>query len=114
MRMLGLLAASALVFAACSEDVAGPGGPGRITVTNNFFSPASTNPDAADSVIFTWSSGGVLHSVVWEDLTAGSGQIGTGVHVRDFSGEAPGTYRFRCDIHSTTFGSGMSGQIVVN
>lgn len=113
MRKLGLITIAAVVLASCSEDVAGPGGPGRITVASDFFSPTSTSPDTMGIVVFTWSSGGRLHSVVWEDLTTGSGQIGTGQHIRDFSGESPATYRYRCDIHSTTFGSGMSGQIVV-
>lgn len=102
-----------MALVACSEDTAGPGALGRVTVANNFFSPTSTSPDTSGAVIFQWGSAGVQHTVTWEDAAPGSGLIGTGQYVRDFSGEAPGTYRYRCSVHSTTFGSGMSGQVVV-
>jgi plastocyanin len=113
MRLTGLVAVMALGLVACSEDTAGPGGPGFVTVANNFFSPTSTNPDTSGAVVFQWSAGGVAHTVTWEDLAPGSGQRTTGQYVRDFSGATPGPYRYRCENHSSTFGALMSGQIVV-
>ena len=115
MRRFGLLAVAAVTLVACSEDTAGPGTLGRVTVANNFFSPTSTNPDTSGAVIFQWGSAGVLHTVTWEDAAPGSGQRGTGQYVRDFSAEAPGTYRYRCENHTAVgvFTAGMVGQVVV-
>ena len=112
MRLIGLATVAALTLVACAEDSTGPGAQGHVTVANNFFSPASTSPDTNGVVTFQWGSGGVQHTVTWEDAATGTVQ-GTGQFTRDFSAEAPNTYRYRCTIHSTTFGSGMSGQVVV-
>jgi plastocyanin len=113
MRMTVLAAALSGVLA-CGSDGTGGGSPGRVTVANNVFSPQSVTPDNANQVLFTWSSGGVLHNVTWEDLTPGSGNLGTGTYVRDFTGAGSGqVYRYRCSIHSADFNAGMIGQVVI-
>ena len=55
------------------------------------------------------------HNVTFEDQPAqppSSPTQSTGTHMRMF--DAPGTYRYRCTIHSTDFEHGMVGRIIVN
>ena len=112
MRVIGLATVAVLALVAC-EDSTGPGAPGHVTVANNFFSPTSTSPDTNGVVTFQWGSAGVQHTVTWEDAAPGSGLLGTGQYTRDFSAAAPGTYKYRCQVHATTFTAGMVGQVVV-
>lgn len=82
-----------------------------VSVVNNSFSPSTVHPDSNGNVVWTWASGGVVHNVTFEDAIAGSGDKGSGSITRNFA--TPGTYRFRCTIHSTAFGNGMHGSVVV-
>jgi plastocyanin len=115
MRRATVTMLAAAVLAACSSDGGGGVGAGSVTVGNNFFSPATVNPDANGDVTWTWSSGGTLHNVTWEDLTPGSGDQGSGTYTRDFTGAPPGgtVIRYRCSLHSVDFNAGMVGQVVI-
>ena len=100
------------VAAACGSDSTGAA-VGQVSVVNNSFAPASVQPDANDVVTWTWNSGGTQHNVTFEDLSPGSGNLGTGTFSRDFTGAQAGTtFRYRCTLHSVDFTSGMVGQVV--
>ncbi|MGH9261565.1 MAG: cupredoxin domain-containing protein, partial [Acidimicrobiales bacterium] len=51
------------------------------------------------TVTWTWNSGGATHNVTFEDNVDNAEDRMSGSHNRGFS--APGTYRYRCDLHST-------------
>lgn len=112
-----LLVLVALPLVACGGYDAGgsmsptPPGHDSVTVQNNHFTPASVIPNGAGVVVWTWASGGVAHNVTFEDAIAGSGNKTSGTFSQTFL--TPGTYRYRCTIHSSGFGSGMSGSVVV-
>jgi plastocyanin len=104
----GLAVAALLVAAACTSDSTALAA-GQVTVGNNFFSPASVNPDANGLVTWTWNSGGTLHNVTFDDLFPGSGNRGSGTFSRDLTGTPPGTIvGYECTLHP-----GMVGQVVV-
>lgn len=113
---------AALVFAtvslwmaaACSDSMSsGSGGGGHttnITVSDNVFQPSQDTISAGQTVTWTWG-GANGHNVTFETLSDTSATMSSGTHQVTFS--APGTYRYRCTVHSTAFGSGMHGTIVV-
>ena len=116
MRVSVLMTTAAVLAAACSS-ASGPlggGGGGRttsLTVGNDFFTPTPDTISAGQTATWTWNSGGRSHNVTFEDGQNTSPTQGSGTHQRTFSNA--GTFRYRCTIHSTTFGGGMSGTIVV-
>jgi plastocyanin len=89
-----------------------PGGPGTgsgstsndVTVSDNYFSPASTTV-AAGAVTWTWS-GSMSHNVTFDDGNASPTQA-TGTYTRRFS--VSGSYSYHCTIH----GAAMSGTVTV-
>jgi len=88
----------------------GTSGTGAVTVGAASFAPSTVAPDAGGLVTWTWNTS-VTHNITFEDAITGSGDKSSGTFSHTFS--TPGTYRFRCTIHSTAFGSGMSGSVVV-
>jgi len=84
---------------------------GKVTVINDAFTPSTVHPDSLGSVVWTWNSGRVQHNVTFEGAITGSGNKTSGTFAAIFT--TPGTYRFRCTIHSTDFSSGMHGSVVV-
>lgn len=84
---------------------------GAVTVTADAFTPSTIRPGVGGVVTWTWNSAGVTHNIVFEDPTGGASDRATGTFSRTFY--VPGTYRYRCTIHSTEFGKGMSGQVIV-
>ncbi len=119
MRHQGLPFMAAVVAAgvACSESTdyggaGGGGGGGRsVSVGAGAFSPSNLSVTTG-SVTWTWNSGAVTHNVTFEDGTDNSGDRASGTHSRTFS--TAGSYRYRCTIHSTSFTSGMIGQVAVS
>ena len=90
----------------------GSTGTGDVTVGAASFTPTTVYPDNAGLVTWTWNPGGVTHNIIFEtDTIPGAADQSAGTFSHTFL--TPGTYRFRCTIHSTAFGSGMSGQVVV-
>jgi plastocyanin len=89
------------------------GGTGNdsVSIVNDAFSPATVHPDSNGQVVWTWKSGGVAHNVTFEDAITGSGTKSSGTFTQTFAN--PGSYRFRCTIHSSNFSSGMHGVVVV-
>lgn len=84
----------------------------NVSVTNDAFTPVTVRPNDAGLVVWTWNSGGVVHHIVFEDTTIASpGDQSSGTFSHTFT--TPGTYRYRCTIHSTAFGSGMHGTVVL-
>lgn len=81
-------------------------GPGSATV----FSPAVDTVSSGATITWTWGSG--PHTVTFETLNDSSAAQTAGATFQALF-STPGTYRYRCMIHSTAFGSGMSGTIVV-
>ena len=117
MRQITSVFIATLLVAACNSSSSyGPTGTtigvGAVTVGNDVFTPATVRPDTAGVVVWTWNPGGVVHHIVFEDTTiAGSGDMSTGSISRTF--HTNGLYPFRCTIHSTAFGNGMHGTVVV-
>ena len=113
------LAAGLIVLAACGSSTSPTGGGGggggstgghstTITVANNTFRPTPDTVPAGD-VTFSWSSGGVGHTVSWDSgpgtLPANTGTVTSGTRLFTLQ---VGTYLYHCDIHA-----GMNGKIVV-
>lgn len=116
MRRLIVVTAAALV-AACTAAGYGTGpsngdyGTGAVTVGASSFTPSNVRPDGSGHIVWTWGAN-VTHNIVFEDTTiAGSGSQSSGSFTRTFT--TPGTYRFRCTIHSTDFTNGMHGVVAV-
>jgi hypothetical protein len=77
------------------------------------FEPADVEVLPGETVTWTWD-GYEAHDVVFEDDPDGPASASarlTGTHQRSFT--TPGTYRYRCTIHSTSFTSGMVGSVTV-
>lgn len=114
-----LALACAVLLAACGDDYSSSGGGGgggttgsdSVRVTNNKFTPTSVMADSTGTVVWSWNGGGASHNVTFEDAITGSGDKTTGTFTHTFV--APGTYRYRCTIHSSSFSSGMRGEVVV-
>lgn len=108
---LALLAGCGSAYSTSGPSGGGGSGVGSVSVVNNAFSPATVHPDSTGMVTWTWNSGGVTHNVTFEDAITGSGNKTSGTFSQTFAN--PGTYRFRCTIHSSNFTSGMHGVVVV-
>lgn len=99
--------------AACSDSTSSGGGGGHTTsinVSDNVFQPSEDTITAGQTVTWTWK-GASGHNVTFESLPDTSATMASGTHQLTFS--VPGTYRYRCTVHSAAFGSGMHGRIVV-
>ncbi len=81
---------------------------------NNTFTPSNGSVTSGGTVTWNWAAGSVTHNVTFEDGQMNSGNLSSGSHSRTFPTVTSGTtFRYRCDIHSSSFTSGMVGQIVV-
>jgi hypothetical protein len=75
------------------------------------FDPMHVTTAAGSTIGWKWPG---LHNITFEDAPtqpASSPTIDTGTHLRLFS--EPGTYRYRCTLHSTDFEEGMVGSVTV-
>jgi plastocyanin len=81
-----------------------------IRVRDNFYDPASVTVSAGSTVTWMWASAG-SHSVTFEDNQGSSAIQNSGEIDRTFN--VPGTFRFRCQVHSSNFTAGMIGSVVV-
>lgn len=79
------------------------------------FNPASFTIASGGTITWVWNSGGITHNVTFQEaaLGAGSGNMNSGSFPKTLTGIAPGTYHFRCTIHSTNFSTGMVGTFTV-
>ena len=77
----------------------------------NNFNPAGVTVGIGDTVKWTWAPGAINHNVTFQDGYPASPTQSTGTYIRVFT--ALGTYRYRCTIHSSDFGSGMVGTVTV-
>lgn len=117
-RSLFLLSVVSAALIGCGSSYStGPSGGGTlghdsVTVGGGSFSPKNVAPNDTGLVVWTWNSGGIEHNITFEDAITGSGNKSSGTFSHVFT--APGTYRYRCTIHSSAFGSGMSGSVVVS
>jgi plastocyanin len=85
-----------------------------VSVANNSFTPSNGPLLSGGTVTWNWSGTTASHNITFEDGQGNSGNQTTGSHVRTFpTVTASTTFRYRCTNHSTAFGSGMSGQVVV-
>ena len=113
MRSRATILLVALAFVGCGEEEGSGGnsaGVRDVSVGATTFSPSTVAPDANGDVVWTWAPGGVTHNIIFEDAITGSGEMSSGTFTSKFL--VDGTYRYRCAIHSTTFGSGMSGRVI--
>lgn len=118
-RQLTTLTFALLLATACSSangygtgpSMGGAPGPDTVSVVNDAFTPSTIHPDGSGNVVWVWNSGGVTHNITFEDAITGSGDKSSGTFSKNFA--TPGTYRFRCTIHSTAFSNGMHGSVVV-
>jgi plastocyanin len=81
-----------------------------VDVRDNAFSPPAAQVDVGATVTWTWR-GGNDHNVTFESGSGSSTTKSSGNHQRTFT--TAGTVRYRCTIHSSDFGGGMSGSVVV-
>lgn len=86
-----------------------PPPPNSVSVSSNSFTPSQLT--AAPATTVTWNFQGGLHNVTFEDNQGSSGDQSSGSHSRTFNN--PGTFRYRCTIHSSSFTSGMTGSVVI-
>lgn len=101
-----------VAFAACGDETSlGP--LGNVTVNGTTFSPDSVELTATIRTV-TWGFfGGGPHTVTFQDAVT-SGNRNSGAYQRVFTGtDTAGTYRYRCENHSTDFATGMVGVIVL-
>jgi len=79
------------------------------------FAPSAGSVTSGGTVTWTWASGSPDHNVTFEDGQGNSGnQTGGATHARTFPTVTSATiFRYRCTLHSSAFGSGMSGQVTV-
>ena len=131
MSMSRLLAIAAIVVAAACGSGSGPNPPPpppppgppppppppgptlSVSVTDNQFSPSNGPLLSGGTVTWTWN-GAVGHNVTFEDGQDNATTQTSGSHQRTFpTVTSATTFRYHCTIHSTAFGSGMAGQIVV-
>ena len=118
-RRLFPLAVGLLVNLACSSsDPAGAGPPppppppppaNTVNVSSNQFTPNDLSVSRNTTVTWSFQSG--PHNVTFEDQQGSSGNQSSGTHTRQFG--ASGTFKYRCTLHSSSFTSGMIGQISV-
>lgn len=119
----GIAAVSAAVLACSGYNASAPAGPSGnnnnpggnpsgsslgVQVQDGSFQPAADTVAVNAAVTWTWAAG--PHNVTFQDGVASDNQS-TGTYQRAFS--TPGTYAYRCTLHSTSFTSGMTGTIVV-
>lgn len=120
MRRVSLLVASVLVaLSACgggSTDPVSPPAPpppppppNSVSVTSNSFTPSQLTASPGTTV--TWNFQGGVHNVTFEDNQGSSADQSSGSHSRTFNN--PGTFRYRCTIHSSSFTSGMTGSVQI-
>ena len=84
-----------------------------VTVADNSFTPSNGPLLSGGTVTWTWT-GANNHNITFENGQGNAANQMTGTHTRTFPTVTTATtFRYRCTIHSTAFGSGMSGQIVV-
>lgn len=76
--------------------------------SGNTWSPSTLTIQTGDDVKWTWSG---FHNVAFEDGTRSGPVTLGGTHQKTFT--TAGTFRFRCEQHSTSFTSGMAGTITV-
>ena len=111
---LGFFALAVLISSCSAEgaltSIPDPVATNQVSVRDNNFNPAHVAVAAGSTVTWTWT-GRAQHDVVFEDGTGNSARQTSGTLARTFA--APGVYRFRCTPHSTSFGSGMVGQVTV-
>ena|SRR5437867_1858227 len=126
MSMSRLLAVAAIALAVACGGSTGtnppppppppppPGSTLSVSVTDNQFSPSNGTLLSGGTVTWTWNGANNSHNITFEDGQGSSGNQTTGLHQRTFSTVTSATtFRYRCTNHSSAFGSGMSGQIVV-
>ena len=79
------------------------------------FAPSAGSVTSGGTVTWTWANGSPDHNVTFEDGVGSSGnQMGGTTHARTFPTVTSATiFRYRCTLHSSAFGSGMSGQVTV-
>jgi len=79
------------------------------------FAPSAGSVTSGGTVTWTWANGSPAHNVTFEDGQGDSGnQTGGATSSRTFPTVTSATvFRYRCTLHSSAFGSGMSGQITV-
>ena len=111
--MLVVIGVGAAAGTACSNPTYGGAG-GRTTsisvgASGNSFVPQFDTVPSWAIVTWTWSGG--PHTVTFETLPDSSAQKNSGTFSVRFG--IPGSYRYRCVVHSTTFANGMSGSVTV-
>ena len=121
-RLFMALAAAPLLAIACDNNNATRPGTADVAVTAAGFSPPRLVVEPADSIAGGEGTGTVTvdwaftdgpHNITFE-AGGSSGTLPAGsTFAREFTGDQPSTYRYRCTLHSTDFLTGEVGEIVV-
>lgn len=106
---------------ACSSGDSGGGtdptgtGSGNVTViqaSGTGWSPANVTIKAGDKVRWT-SDGSLPHNVASETGVWATASLPASTSTFEHTFATPGTYRFRCTFHSSSFTNGMVGTVTV-
>lgn len=92
-----------------------PGPTVSVSVTDDLFTPSNGSVLSGGTATWDWGGGtGSSHNVTFEDGQGSSTNKTSGTHQRTFpTVTSATTFRYRCTNHSSSFTSGMVGQIVV-
>ena len=72
-----------------------------VTLANVSFAPAVVTINAGQTVEWVWNDAPIPHNVTFATFRSPTKITGTFFHTFD----VPGTYRYRCTIHATMFGT---------
>jgi plastocyanin len=111
-HLIGGVTVLGLVLAGCSKSSTAPGTAHTLTVSirDDSFSPAVDSISAGDTVTWSWQ-GSQLHDLTFADSIGNVAAQSSGTTKRVFP--SVGIYKYRCQLHSTSFTSGMIGTIAV-
>lgn len=102
----------AVALLSCSKSATSAGTAHTLTVSvrDAGFSPALDSISAGDTVSWTWQ-GSSAHDLTFQDTIGSVGAQVSGTGKRAFP--SVGIYHYRCQLHSSSFTSGMIGTIAV-
>ena len=100
------------ILAGCSKSPTAAGTPHTLTISvrDAGFTPALDSVSAGDTVTWTWQ-GSSAHDLTFQDTTGSVGAQVSGTGKRAFP--SVGIYHYRCQLHSSSYSSGMVGTIAV-
>lgn len=102
----------AVALLSCGKSATSAGAAHTLTVSvrDAGFSPSLDSVSAGDTVTWTWQ-GSSAHDLTFQDTLGSVGAQVSGTSERVFP--SVGIYHYRCQLHSSSYTSGMIGTIAV-